>query len=508
MQDLSLYHNAILKHNYLFVRNQDFYKEFLWTQYLKEVSPKERAKLESFYKVLAVVSSTRVVEPNPTIPATWENLGSYIDAATQLPFTDYKWITEQGTALISLAKGASVDIAQQAVDKLFNLKGSGCVDYPDVQGVRISEYSYNELKTSCLSSRSIARMQFYSSFSAKETLEILKGSADEPSEENIIEALRPCFVLKYKDHVFGDRFYCRIKPAEMVRVKYRTPTGETKNPCWDASTIIGNLTPEQLNKRLIDPNWSLLMIEGEKKAAMLAQMALDKNLQLHVISLPGVWMGVAGPKKNRRLVSEIAQFQMATPDGKSRKCLIFFDNDKAFNAAVMDALLQTAGVLQKEGARVYIPHLPFGKKQKGADDYALIACQTPTGIDFTPLIRIIDEAVLIPKPPPLVKYPTEDQKRNIARFLEEAEHIDDLQKQVAKEGISSAKLEQLFTMLAPSLLKLPSEEVALQLLRGQDEKGRLSLLNIVIGTNPALPQLKAACSGIPDVATGTRFGDN
>ena len=80
-----------------------------------------------------------------------------------------------------------------------------------------------------------------------------------------------------------------------MRVKYRTPTGEIQNPCWDASQIIGGLSPAEMEKRFQDVSYRLIIIEGEKKAAMLAQVMQDMNLPYHVISIPGVWMGSSAP---------------------------------------------------------------------------------------------------------------------------------------------------------------------------------------------------------------------
>ena len=186
--------------------------------------------------------------------------------------------------------------------------------------------------------------------------------------------------------------------------------------------------------------------------------------------MPGVWMGVVGPRKNRRLVDEIARFDMRDTAGRPRNCLIFFDNDKAFNPAVMDALLQTAIVMQKEGADVFVPNLPFGKKIKGADDFALMHCRAADGFNFQPLVDIIEGAIYIPQKPPSVKYPGEEKKRTIAKFLEEAEHVQELQETLRKsqDPVNEPDLRKLFLIQAPRIMQIPNERAA----------GDLSLIHI------------------------------
>lgn len=508
LQDLALYHNALMQSDYIAVQQADFYKEHLQRLYLREISPKERSKIESYYKAVAVVLVARDEGNTGEVPADWVTMASYTDMGTGKPFTDYSVQMANGRIIVCLAKGASPSTATEAANSLLDLGKRPCIDEEQVQGVRISELSYNELRGSCLRPRSIARMQFYTSFSPAETLNILRGSSQEPTDENITEALRPCFILKYKDHGQRDNaaenFYCRVKPAEMVRVKYRTPTGEVQNPCWDASQVIGGLSPAEMAKRFQDVSYRLLIIEGEKKAAMLAQVMQDMNLPYHVISIPGVWMGVVGPRKNRRLVDEIARFDMRDTAGRPRNCLIFFDNDKAFNPAVMDALLQTAIVMQKEGADVFVPNLPFGKKIKGADDFALMHCRAADGFNFQPLVDIIEGAIYIPQKPPSVKYPGEEKKRTIAKFLEEAEHVQELQETLRKsqDPVNEPDLRKLFLIQAPRIMQIPNERAAGDLFDSQSEKGRALLMGLAMKDNPALTELREACTGIPGFDRG------
>jgi Domain of unknown function (DUF3854) len=510
MQDLVAYHNFLMKSDYLAARKADFYQEHLQRLHQEELSLKEREKFESYYRPIVVVLLGKDEGFTGVVPPEWSKTSNYIDPATDIFFTDYTVQTPAGKAIICLGQGASPVTAERVVADLFDLRKPAGIDddSSQIHGVRISEISFNELQTSCLHPRSIARMQFYTSFSAAETLNILRGSTQEPSNENITEALRPCFILKYKDHGQDsgvENFYCRVKPAQMVRVKYRTPTGETLNPCWDASLIVGGLSKEAMQERLNSVAFNLILIEGEKKAAMLAQTMLDLQLPYHVISLPGVWMGVVGPRKARRLVDEIAQFQMRDEAGTSRHCLIFFDNDKAYNAAVMDALLQTASVMQKEGARVYVPNLPFGKKIKGADDFALAHCRTATGINYQPLVDIIERATYIPPNIPPVKYPGDDQKRRIAKLLDEAEQVHELQSAVktAADPATSPAFRSLFLAQAGPMLNIANERTAAQLFDGQNPEGKAVLMQMIMNGNPALERLKVECQGIPAFESGT-----
>ena len=488
------------------VRRAPFFKEHLQRLYLQGGTERERAKIESYYRVMAVVVVSRDEGCRTPVPSDWVSLERYVDAATGQTYTDYRFEAQGGVAVVCLAQGASPDQAMRTITELLDLSQPACLDDVEqgIQGVRISELSFNELRTSCLHARTIARMQFYTSFSADETLNILRGNTSEPTDENIIEALRPCLILKYKDHCQEDSFYCRVKPAEMVRVKYRTPTGENLNPCWDASQIVGLLDETEMQNRYQDVSYDLLLIEGEKKAAMLAQVMLDLNIKTHVISLPGVWMGVTGPKKNRQLVSEIARFRLRDHQGTPRKCLIFFDNDKAFNPAVMDALLQTAGVMQREGAEVFVPHLPFGKRIKGADDFALMHCRSDRGLNYGPLVDVIESAVRVPKPPPEVKYPGEDQKRLISRHLEEAERIHDLQEMLggAADPANHPKLRELFLLQAIPVLRFHDERQAAQFYDCLDARGRLSVLVPMLKDNLAMRALTEACAGIPAIQDG------
>ena len=504
LQDLAGYHNALTQSDYLKVQACNFYKELV--RRLHQETAYNKAKLQSYYKPLAVLLLTTTDSDTGTIPTNWKVQSSYWDASAQDTLTDYQVETDRGTAIICLAPKASPNRALKHVLQLLDFTQTPTIDQENgkIQGVRISELSYKELRSSCLKPSSIARMQFYTSFSLSETLNILRGTASEPTDENIIEALRPCFILKYKDHVQGNKFYCRVKPAEMVRVKYRTPIGEMTNPCWDASQILGNLMHEDMQARYKDTKYNLILIEGEKKAAMLAQIVQDKGLPYHVISLPGVWMGITGPRKNRQLVGEIARFNMKDAQGNQRNCLIFFDNDKAFNPAVMDALLQTAITLQGQGSRVFVPNLPFGKHVKGADDFALKHCKTADGFDYTPLLTILENASLIPENPTPVKYPSEDQKRKISYWLEEAERIHDLQEAVTQlpDGADSTELRSLVMVQAPSLLGM-AERDAGSLYDSLDANGRASLARLVSSKNPALQELTAACNGIPTFDIGT-----
>lgn len=503
--DLAAYHDALMQSDYLSVRKGNFFKERLMAEHLNCVTPKERARIESYYRPIAVVLVARDGQNAEPVPDDWKSLRSYFDPVTKREYTDYQAELPEGRAVLCLRKGASPRAALESARRLLDLSQPAHVNdsAARVKGVRISELSYNELSSSCLRPISMARMQFYTSFSPAKTLDILRGASDEPTTENIIEALRPCFVLRYSDA------YCRIKPAEMIRVKYRTPTGEKKNPCWDASQALCGLrspaSDPNMRERLENPKWGLIIIEGEKKAALLAQMCLERNLPYHVMSLPGVWMGLARGK----LVEELNQFQMQDAAGRRRHCYIFFDNDKAFKAGVMHALIETTAALQRAGARVFVPNLPFGKKVKGTDDYAMAHCRRGDSIDYQPLIEILENAVHVPERPRKVRYPTSEQEREINRKLSEAEQIHELQSVLREKQnpLEAPELRRLFLLQAPYLFKSSTERQNASVWDSLNERGRESLRQSLLKENPAVKLLRQACGGIPSFDEGPTAKD-
>lgn len=505
IQDLAAYHDALMQSDYLSVRQRNFFKERLLAEHLNCVSPKERAKIESYYQPIAVVLAARDDRDNDPLPADWKRVRSYVDPVIKRECVDYEVDLPGGRAILCLRKGASpkaaLDVARRLLD--FNQPAHINDGAARVKGVRISELSYHELSSSCLRPISIARMQFYTSFSPARTLDILRGASDEPTTENLVEALKPCFVLRYSDA------YCRVKPAEMVRVKYRTPTGEKKNPCWDASQALCGLrnpaSDPNMRDRLENPKWGLIIIEGEKKAALLAQMCAERDLPYHVMSLPGVWMGLARGK----LVEELNQFQMRDSAGRRRNCYIFFDNDKAFKAGVMHALVETAAALQRAGGRIFVPNLPFGKEVKGTDDYALAHCRRRDDIDYQPLIDILEKAVHVPERPRKVRYPTPEQEREINRKLTEAEQIHELQSLLRQKAnpMDAPELRPLFLLQAPYLFKSSTERQNATLWDSLNERGRESLVEPLLKSNPAMKLLRQACGGIPSFDDGPTAKD-
>ena len=149
----------------------------------------------------------------------------------------------------------------------------------------------------------------------------------------------------------------------------------------------------------------------------------------------------------------------------------------------------------------YVPNLPFGKKIKGADDFALAHCRSDDGFDFQPLIDIIERATYIPANPPSVKYPGEEQKRKIAKWLEEAEQVQELQEVLRKSQQSWCEpaLRKLFILQAPHILQISNERAAGDLFDSQSEGGKLLLMGLAMKDNPALTRLHEAC------AWNTRF---
>ena len=62
------------------------------------------------------------------------------------------------------------------------------------------------------------------------------------------------------------------------------------------------------------------------------------KLPYHVIAIPGVWMAMKGPRGKRVLSEFFDKFVMQDARGDHRKCLVFFDNDKAYNVNVTQAI--------------------------------------------------------------------------------------------------------------------------------------------------------------------------
>lgn len=504
IDDLRNYHSALLEQNHLSIRNGKFFKSFMEKQYEQNLPPKVKAKRESFYQPVAVALAAK---PDPTagpVPGDWKALGEYTDTVTGMQFTDYEIHTTAGKAIGCLAKGANPQVLLSNLNDLLELNAQPLINNREtrVKGVRVSELFYNELKASCLRPISIARAQFYTTFSFGEAMRCSKGLMEKPTMEMVVESLKPCAVFRYNEK------YSRLKPAEMVRVKYRTPTGEATNPCWDASQAVCGLTTTQIKERLEDPKWTLVMIEGEKKAAMLAQMAQDCNLPFHIVAIPGVWMAMTGPKDHKVLSPFFDQFKMEDDKGNHRKCMIFFDNDKAFNVNVTQALLQTAECLQRKGGDVFVPNLPFGKRIKGADDFAQVYCRHGEQIDYKPLIDVMQNSVYIPIRTYPIKAQTPDQQRKAKRFLAQAEHVKDIQDKfqtlTPEEKVKAAM--ELICAQGNYLLQVGQESKVIERFEALDPKNKEKITQQATTENFALKNLKLEMEAfIPNFDQGTSY---
>jgi hypothetical protein len=180
----------------------NFFKERLMAEHLNCVTAKERARIEG-YRPISVVLVARDDQSTEPVQA----IGRAPPALIRSPreYTDYEMELPEGRAILCLRKGASPQTGLDAARRLLDLSQPAHVNdsAARVKGVRISELSYNELSSSCLRPISIARMQFYTSFSPAKTLDILRGTSDEPTTENLIEVLRPCFVLRCATPIAG-----------------------------------------------------------------------------------------------------------------------------------------------------------------------------------------------------------------------------------------------------------------------------------------------------------------
>lgn len=529
-EDLREYYQQLLNGDYLSARDKNFYREVLTREQIATLPPKDAAKLNGTYKPKAVVLLASDDQFSGKVPETWKPSRTYIDNVTHKKFTDYNITLPEGDAIICLAQGADPTKAAGIAAKLLDIEQPPTINNKELRakGVRLSELSYNELRNgSCLYPHTIARMQFYTSYRPSDTLKLLVGSKEEPSIENAIEVLRPCLILRYDDT------YCRIKPVEKASEnspKYRTATAERlrenglsrpkspmpRNPCWDASSILsgisgrkpGGLPQAALQARFDDPTWPLILIEGEKKAALLAQMCLDVGFKAHVVALPGVWMGrwaervMEGGRSIEKLhlVEELQQFNL-----KGRNVVIFFDNDKAYKVGVTDALLDLTHLLQKEQAHVFCANLPFGKRLKGADDFVAHTSVTPEGeIDYRPLQDIIENAVLIPAEVKRVKYLDPALQKEIEKNLDVAEEIDELQHLIRKQANPALcpELRELYikTALHRDGIK---EAQAAQVFDGLSNEDKQELAQKLLQENSALKKLKQASRQIPSFTTGT-----
>jgi Domain of unknown function (DUF3854) len=502
LQDLPLYHSELIKSDYVAASRSDHFKPKLQRLYEAGLPAKERAKLESFCLPIAVVLVAKQDGYAGPMPANWRALETYTDSVTQQEFTDYSIETPKGKGIICLIKGGAPESAQKAIDQLLDLKQESLINDSKarIKGVRMSELFFNELRSSCLHAHSIARTQFYTSFSMPDALEILRGSSDEPTMEHVVEALNPCSIFRYTDN------YCRVKPSRMVRVKYRTPTGEATNPCWDASQALGGLSERMMQERHENPEWSLIFIEGEKKAAMLAQMAQDEKLPFHIIAIPGVWMALKGPKGAKELSEFFDEFAFQDTKGNHRNCLVFFDNDKAYNVSVTEALVQTGSCLQRKGADVFIPNLPFGKKIKGADDFAQVHCRKSNGIDYKPLVDIIERAVYVPVRQYTINHQTPEQQRDTKRLMQQAEQVHELQARIRKQAdpLNSADIRKLVVLQGPSLLRIGPERQILETFDRMEGIDKQNFLERAFNENGALRNLqRVMTSHIPNFDTGT-----
>ena len=117
------------------------------------------------------------------------------------------------------------------------------------------------------------------------------------------------------------------------------------------------LLPQAWSVIATDPSESLVITEGEKKAAKACAEGLA------CISIPGVW---AWRAKKRGL--------LAVPDfdafnWEKRNVYLCFDNDLHENPNVKAALAALGRELSFRGAAVTIKYLPPGKGKLGLDDY-------------------------------------------------------------------------------------------------------------------------------------------
>jgi len=159
-------------------------------------------------------------------------------------------------------------------------------------------------------------------------------------------------VIPYPD-VEGGELFCRVKPDNPPvfndkQPKYLSPKGSTVRAYIPAGT----------RERLNDPKTTLVITEGEKKAAKAIQEGF------HCIGLGGIW----GFSQNHQLIPDLAEIRW-----EGRDIYIAPDSDHRTNPSVKLAVFTLERWLARLGVSVLVIRIPSSEdgNKVGLDDFLI-----------------------------------------------------------------------------------------------------------------------------------------
>lgn len=232
---------------------------------------------------------------------------------------------------------------------------------PDLASVLLPQH-LADLRRSGLSDEQIQLCNFRSSSDPSQIAKWLGW-------KNPAKALGPCLAIPF--HGADGTFlgYVRVKPDKMRKSKHGGKSIKYESPLRSSNRAY---IPPGTRSALADVSQSLLVTEGEKKAAKADQEGF------RCIGLVGVYGWMKGRPKNaegkgegqRELIPDLAAVAW-----QGRRVFIVYDSDLTTKPEVRWAEWHLAEGLRKAGAEVYavrIPGAADGSKQ-GIDDFLVAA---------------------------------------------------------------------------------------------------------------------------------------
>lgn len=255
---------------------------------------------------------------------------------------------------------------------------------------RLSENHRLDLQSSGLSDETIVANGYYTLSDPIRIAQILNW-------KSVRCALRlgECLVFPFRGINGEFDGFARLKPnrPRHGKGKYEQPAGEGSRAHY----------PLGVTELLCKPGFTILVTEGEKKAASATQVGCP------CIGLCGVWAWTNGRDEHgeRRLIHDLDQI-----DWRGANVGICFDRDERRNPQVSHALAELARTLHNRGANVHFIDLPLGPRGKdgrhekqGIDDY-IVRCHD-RGAAFRDLVA---EAIR----PPSSAVALSDHRKHIA----------------------------------------------------------------------------------------------